>query len=449
MAARLDTRELKEIVPGFIRTTRFFNGRLLTAEDLAAEQTTREAQRLQLARAVGEGVAYGLEVYEHPDSTLERPVVSVEAGLAIAASGTPVELTKRVDLALLRPAEAVGRADEDGGGLFADCAPRESGVYTSGRAVYVLVASPAQTEEGRVPAAAGSTATCGPLAVVEGVRFRLVQIYVSDSELLDGGRLRNLVAHKLIGTEDERLTGFWRDPRGPVPRSYGLLDDLRRDCLGADDIPLATIGWRTATSASDAGALRGPGIQFVDMWSARRGLAPDEPRQRYPVLTGTRRRTELQAAFFQFADEVEDLLAAGGARIVSLPEITAASRFVFLPAVGILPLERRDRRGRGSGFDPGTFFGDLALPEVATLDADLLVSLVRDGMLHEPVQVRDSDQRVQLYVVWENITVRDRLPSGRVPEPVLVFARSTIPYRGTARFDWATWEHSRYARSPL
>jgi hypothetical protein len=445
MAPRLDTRELKETVPGFIRTTRFFNGRLLTAEDLEAEQRTRQAQRLQLARALGEGVAFGLEVREHPDSTVERPVVSVEPGLAISAAGTPVELARHVDLALLRPADEGDRGAARAGGLFADCSPAAGGVYTVGRAVYLLVASPGETMEGRVTAEAGSTARCGPLAVVEGVRFRLVDLGLEDGELLDGRRLRNRVAHKLLGTGDPRLTSFWSDPRGPVPRSYGLLDDLRSGRLGADDVPLATIGWRTATSKVDEGALRGAGIQFVDAWSARRGLAFDEPRQHWPLLTGRRRRVETQAAFFQFADEIEDLVAADAAGIVSLAEVTASSRFAYLPAVGMLPLQARGRR---SGFGARTFFGRQALPELATLDAEILPSLVQEGLLYEPVEV-DSADRVQLYVVWENVTAGPLAGLDRVPEAVLVFAKTTIPYRGTARFDWAMWEHSRYARSPL
>ena len=432
---------LKQAVPGGVRTTHFFNGRLLSAEDFAAEQATRQAQRLQLTRALGEGIAFGLEVAEHPDSALARPLVTVEPGLAIAPSGVPLELTKRTDLLLLRPAEPDGSAAAAAGGLFADCAPRSVGAYSAGRAVYVLVASPGEVQEGRAPAAAGSTTSCGPLAVVEGISFRLVQLALPDGELLDSARLRNRVAHRLLGTDDPRLASFWSNPRGPVPRTYGLLDALRPDCLGADDLPLAVLGWRTATSSTDARALRGPGIQFVDVWPVRRGLAHDESVQRWPLLTGRRRRVENEAAFFQFADEIADLTATAG---TSLPRETAESRFVYVPAVGILPLARPESP---PGFDPRQFFGAQALPEVATLDADLLPSLVHEGYLHEPVKVR-SAETVQLYVVWENVTAKP-LPTGRSPEPVLVFAKSTIPYRGTARFDWATWSHSRYARVPL
>src|SRR5687767_11954580 len=114
------TTDLKQPIAGGVRTTHFFNGRLLSAEDLAAEQATRRSQRLQLTRALGEGIAFGLEVAEHPDSVLARPVVTVEPGLAIAPSGAPLELTKRIDLLLLRPSEPDGSATRGSGGLFAD-----------------------------------------------------------------------------------------------------------------------------------------------------------------------------------------------------------------------------------------------------------------------------------------------------------------------------------------
>ena len=49
------------IIEGAIRSTNFFNGRLLSARDLTLEQSAyREADR-RLGKAIGEGIAYGLE----------------------------------------------------------------------------------------------------------------------------------------------------------------------------------------------------------------------------------------------------------------------------------------------------------------------------------------------------------------------------------------------------
>ena len=74
------------ILDGGIRSINFFNGRLLSARDLTREQTAnREAER-RLAQAIGEGVAYGLEVSKFNASTQESHVVTVEPGLAISRS---------------------------------------------------------------------------------------------------------------------------------------------------------------------------------------------------------------------------------------------------------------------------------------------------------------------------------------------------------------------------
>jgi len=445
MTMDVATTELKTAIRGTVRRLNFYNGRLLTAEDLGAEQATCEAERHQLARILGEGVATGLEVAEHRDSTVAKPVVTVAPGLAVTPSGKIVELTQAVDLQLLRSTATDGA---EGGGLFADCMPAADRSYSAGRAVYLLTVAPATFEEGAAPATAGSTARCGPEYSVESVRFRLVWIGLLNVELLDGARLRNRIAHRMFGTDADAVERFRVDPRVLPTLDYGLLADLRASCLTPDEVPLATIGWRTP-AAEDPLALRDPGIQFVDVWSARRPLAPDEARHRYPLLSGRRRRIEAEAAFLQFTDEIEDLYAAAVAGRVDLATTTAASRFLYLPAVGIVPLLRRARRARSIGVDPATFFGPQALPEGAALDADLVAALVHEGTYHDPIRV-GSDERIQLYVVWENYTARDRYSdTGRVPDPVVVFAKATIPYRGTARFDHAQWSQSRFARVPL
>jgi hypothetical protein len=440
MAIQLATTELKTPLRGTVRRVNFYNGGLLTAEDLADEQSTREAERHQLARMLGEGIASGLLVSEHRDSSVAQPVVTVEPGLAVAPSGRVLELKDAVDLQLLRSAGAAVAGD---GGLFADCMPTSDGAYTAGRGVYLLVLGPDTLEEGAAPARADVGGSCGPRYVVESVRFRLVWVALTALELLDTGRLRNRVAHMMLGTGSPVVQRFRVDPRAQLGRRYGLLDELRANLLAQDEVPLATIGWRSPSAAGDvtAGA---PGIQFVDVWSARRPLRPDEPRLRYPLL-GERRRFEGEAAFLQFTDEVEDLLAGALAGQFDLRALSAGARFLHLPAVGILPLARETE----VGVRPDVFFGRQALPEVATLDADLLPSLVDAGAGYEPIRVGGAD-RIQLYVVWENFTHGQTFPdTRRVPEPILVFAKATIPYRGTARFDHAMWSQSRYARIPL
>jgi len=50
---------LEPVLDGGIENTNFFNGRLLTAEDLKAEQKAGRLHRRKLGCALGEGVAWG------------------------------------------------------------------------------------------------------------------------------------------------------------------------------------------------------------------------------------------------------------------------------------------------------------------------------------------------------------------------------------------------------
>ncbi|MCB0238608.1 MAG: hypothetical protein KDH08_08165, partial [Anaerolineae bacterium] len=60
---------LEPMLHGGIRNTHFFNGRLLTAGDLRAEQQANRQQHQQLGLAVGAGVVEGYDVRQAPSST--------------------------------------------------------------------------------------------------------------------------------------------------------------------------------------------------------------------------------------------------------------------------------------------------------------------------------------------------------------------------------------------
>src|SRR2546423_9301844 len=91
--SRIDLQQ--PVLDGGIRSINFFNGRLLSARDLTREQTaTREADR-RLGQAVGDGIAYGLEVSKTPGAGNDSPAVSVEAGLAINRNGPTLMLASR------------------------------------------------------------------------------------------------------------------------------------------------------------------------------------------------------------------------------------------------------------------------------------------------------------------------------------------------------------------
>ncbi|MBA3891070.1 MAG: hypothetical protein H0X64_11120, partial [Gemmatimonadaceae bacterium] len=210
------------ITGGGIRTVNFFNGRLLTGEDLTREQQATELARLRLGRAIGSGIAYGLEVSQAPPASTARPVVRIEAGAAVNRLGRVLELTGATDVAL-----AHERPDGSGSDvLFEDCAPLQPGAYSAGTGVYLLTIAPAASSDGRAPVSglANEDAACNIAFSIEGVQFHLLRLALPPSLLSDPDRLRNRLAHLMLGTADPRRRAFEGDPLGPRMGAYGLLD---------------------------------------------------------------------------------------------------------------------------------------------------------------------------------------------------------------------------------
>jgi hypothetical protein len=162
------------VLDGGIRSINFFNGRLLTARDLTREQTaTREADR-RLGRAVGEGIAYGLEISKSSASTQQSPVITVEPGLAVNRTGQALLLSARTEVALVRRAGS-GAITTD---PFGECAPLQSGSYIAGAGVYLLTLAPAQGTEGRAATHSleRTSSSCNTDTTVTAVQFRLIQL---------------------------------------------------------------------------------------------------------------------------------------------------------------------------------------------------------------------------------------------------------------------------------
>lgn len=82
-----------------IANTHFFNGRLLTAEALRAEQEANRQQRQRLGQAIGGGVVYGLQVQGTSTTSQTEgatsAVVRVTAGLGDQSHGTDARLTRQ------------------------------------------------------------------------------------------------------------------------------------------------------------------------------------------------------------------------------------------------------------------------------------------------------------------------------------------------------------------
>src|SRR5437588_410983 len=91
---------------GGIRSVNFFNGRLLSGEDLSTEQEGNREAHARLGMSIGTGVVNGLDVTQPPPplpgaESDSRPKVSVGKGMAINALGQTLLLNDGIDVVLL------------------------------------------------------------------------------------------------------------------------------------------------------------------------------------------------------------------------------------------------------------------------------------------------------------------------------------------------------------
>src|SRR5437660_8811592 len=213
---------LTAIVNDRTRSVNFFNGRLLTGEDLTAEQKANRVAHSLLGQAVGSGVAYGLEVSESATlSTVASPVLSIKPGLAINPNGGTLLLDNDTDISLVRPPSKTN----GGTSVFQECLPMQSGVYIAGAGVYLLTVGPASATQGLAEVSGTNTgaAPCNSKYKADGVQFRLVQIDLPQLNLtppdLSDKRLRNLVAYRFFGITD--WGSAMTDPFATPPANFG------------------------------------------------------------------------------------------------------------------------------------------------------------------------------------------------------------------------------------
>src|SRR5262249_25391546 len=281
----MDVAQLLEpVLSGGIKDTHFFNGRILTADDLRTMQTAARQHDAQLGRAIGDGVAYGLEVSVGSiDSSTGRVALSITDGLAFNALGQAIALRTSIELGLV-----VGTDEPSVEGGFAVCQP-PSPVFTN-EGLYILTIFPATGLEGRAPmteiAVDGVGTRCGSRYEVDAVKFGIVRVTPPASppanslfaqfndavKALPPGPppgveplatppsslARNPFAHLCYGSDE--IEAATHDPIGRAadPR-YGLINRLiDARLLTRCEVPLAAILWQPS------------GIQILDMWSVRR-----------------------------------------------------------------------------------------------------------------------------------------------------------------------------------
>ena len=326
-----------------------------------------------------------------------------------------LELAGATEVSLARE-----RPDGSGArGALRDCEPVPGGTYSAGAGAFVLTIAPAERGEGRakVSGLGNEDAGCNIAYSIRGVRFRLWRLLLPTSFSNEPDRLRNRLAHLLLGTADAERDAAERNPLGTPIDGYGLLDKLRATCLTEEQVPLAVLTWTAAD-----------GIRFVDLWSVRRRIEAPGANRRFATLIDDRRRAEAEATFLQFQTQVTEIVLGSG----GLEQLAAAERFAFLPPVGIVPLAG----DAAAGFDADHFLGDQGSDELATLDGAQLRSLLLDSFAHAPIAVAARGERIQRYRLWD--------ATERALD-VLVFARGTLPYRGRARYGHARFGRSRFA----
>jgi hypothetical protein len=340
---------------GGLQSPHYFNGRLLSAEDLQASQMAVLARQNWLGQANGYGVIEGLMVTQIGEIS-----VQITAGLALNQQGQVVRLPSDIILPLL--SQTTRREPVNDGTSFMPCniACRGS-TQASPAGCYLLTALPVSHLESQTPmnsapgnviSSIANTARCGSCWEVEGIQFKIICLTDFDTKT-DGvseNQRRNLLAHWCYGSSV--LPDLALDPFH-FPANFGGLDLLEPAELTPCDLPLAVFHWT------------GSRLTFVDAWSARRRLIrPDavvetnetmqphssgsqaDDRRDIPSplrsasflrtwkgLLSDKRVAVAQARFLQFQHQIQQLVDDGKAQTV-----VAVDYFRFLPPVSFLPV---------------------------------------------------------------------------------------------------------------
>lgn len=390
------------IINGSLRATNFFNGRLVTGADMTREQTSRREAVWRAGKAAGEGIVYGLEVEKDKDAGV-NPIVTVSKGLAVNRCGQALYLSDDTSVDLLQRFGTVNQPST----IFGDCQPLQVGTYAAGFGFYLLVLSPAETNEGSAPTSGlnNASATCNTNVILETAQFNLLPVdpFVKNDPLpSDKLKLRNHIAYRCFGAGKSQE--LFKNPLGFPLDSYGLLDEMRSSSLADSDVPLAIINWTSK------------GVEFVETWAVRRRVTRRDTDKNWTQLVKDRRRSEAEAMMMQFAEQIKNLEAAG----TNLSTVAATQYFRYLPPAGLLPVVS----GTQTGFNPATFFGSKG-STIATIDGDLLPVLLELALSHEPIDLNGS-KTIQLYYVKENIGAAGTQNIRKS----LVFARHSLPYMG-------------------
>ena len=416
-----DARSLQQaITEGGIESVNFFNGRLLTGQDLSREQAARRKIEQRIGLGLGTGIVFGLDVRRAPadakDPTL--PGVSIAAGLAVNAAGDVLQLAAP-ETVRLSPVALPGPTGPLG---FDDCTLALSGTYLAGDGLYLLTLAPASVATGRAASngLGGAAVACNTDAEIAAVQFRLLEIRPRLYADLDPAApdFRNRIAYRCFG---QGVLADWGNALlAGGARGDDLLVAMAGYGLSPHDLPLALVGFSGASDFDllDADAVRRP-LACPDAGGAGSFLAS---------LAAPRRVATGHAMVQQFARQLADLTGPTGA----LGTLTARGSFPFLPPVGVLPY--------ADGAEAKRFFAGMAVRGPVHISAEQVETLVAESFTTPAIRSRD-DNLIWLYAVAGN-RLSQRLPLGD-PErtnPYIVFASGHLAYRADARFNLARFD---------
>jgi hypothetical protein len=451
MAVVTQTRSLTEaILDSGIQATNYFNGRILNAGDLQTDQEANQARREQLGLAIGHGIVNGLWVeLAEVGSGTTTPVVTVKKGLAFNANGQAIALPLDVKVALTR---ATAPLPVDAG-LFTDCAPPTATTVPLQAGVYILAASPASGYSGSAPMFGfGDTSAatgCGSRYAVEGVRFRIVELDVSQlsgisqasrdaiaglmplTDAPSRNKLRNWLAHLCFGTE--QVSAFLMNPFPPTQGGasafvgYTAIDALvSTGALTAGDVPVALIYWTLQ------------GVQFIDRWSVRRRLTPPASSTYWPLPYNPRRRIEGEAMFLQYEEQMAALVGSGISD-ATLVGLKASDCFRYLPSAA--PIRTNGNGARG--FVIAQFLAGQTFRAPCFVEGAIVPALFDSALGYAPIDLA-SQEAIWTYLVRENIQADDNATSAK-PKQYVIVATGQMPFAGEARFDLNHWDYANFA----
>src|ERR1051325_1853321 len=414
-----------------LRAVNFFNGRFVSGEDMTDEQNAQRAAHELLGRSIGDGIVDGLEVVAASfDSTAQKPLLAVHAGLAVNRRGEVLRLPSDTIVRLARP--PVPPAVAEAAAVFHTCTPPQETSPLEPSAIYLLPICSGRKGDGTTSTAGmGALRThCNLRWIVDSVEFRLINLNVSQDLLTIPERVRNGVAYACFGATARQE--FSINPFGEARTPPSLLDALRGTLLTDCDVPLAILQWTT------------DGVQFLDLWSVRRRCAAGSLDA--GAMAFSNRATAVSEAMQnQFAAQLDDLR-----RSAANPEtIDARRHFRFLPAAGLLPVSS----GAVTRFNADTFFTGKTVSRPWFIEAADVEAILSESIHYPPIDL-DDPEMVWIYLVHENRAALDFssfrafldpsiLPFDTTPSYVL-FANANLPFFGDARFNRSHFNFSNF-----